>query len=85
MIKEISEKQNITLAVPKALLRKAKVIAAERQTSLSALLTQLLSELVKQEDEYEQARQRSFALMEQGFNLGTYGKISWSRDELYER
>ena len=85
MITEVAEKQNITLAIPKSLLRKAKVIAAERQTSLSALLTQLLSELVKQEDEYEQARQRSFAMMEQGFNLGTYGQISWSRDELHER
>ena len=82
---ELTEKQNVTLAIPKALLRKAKVVAAERQTSLSALLTQLLIDLVKQEDEYEQARQRSLALLERGFELGTYGKITWSRDELHER
>lgn len=82
---EISEKQNVTLAIPKSLLRKAKVVAAERQTSLSALLTQLLATLVEQEDQYEQARQRSLALLEQGFELGTQGKITWSRDELHER
>lgn len=82
---EISEKQNVTLAIPKSLLRKAKVVAAERQTSLSALLTQLLATLVEQEDQYEQARQRSLALLEQGFELGTQGKIPWSRDELHER
>jgi DNA polymerase IIIc chi subunit len=82
---ELTEKQNITLAIPKSLLRKAKVVAAERQTSLSALLTQLLIDLVKQEDQYEQARQRSLALLEQGFHLGTQGKITWSRDELHER
>jgi len=82
---ELTEKQNVTLAIPKALLRKAKVVAAERQTSLSALLTQLLIDLVRQEDEYEQARQRSLALLERGFELGTYGKITWSRDELHER
>lgn len=82
---ELTEKQNVTLAIPKTLLRKAKVVAAERQTSLSALLTQLLIDLVRQEDEYEQARQRSLALLERGFELGTYGKITWSRDELHER
>jgi hypothetical protein len=33
------EKQNVTIAVPRALLREAKAVAAKRETSISALLT----------------------------------------------
>jgi hypothetical protein len=39
------EKQNVTLALPKETLRKAKAIAAQRNSSLSALLTQALNEI----------------------------------------
>jgi hypothetical protein len=77
--------QNVTLALPKDILRKAKILAVQRNTSLSGLLTQTLVEIVSRQDEYDQARQRSLAVLKSGFDLGTQGKISWKREELHER
>jgi hypothetical protein len=79
------EKQNVTLALPKELLRKAKRVAPDRQLSLSGMMTQLLSDAVKQAEDYEQARTRSLERMRQGFDLGTQGEIPWRREDLYER
>ena len=77
--------QNVTLSIPKDILRKAKILAVQRNTSLSALLTQTLTELVTHQEAYEQARQHSLALMERGLELGTYGTTGWKRDDLHER
>ncbi|MCA9942136.1 MAG: hypothetical protein KC449_01580 [Anaerolineales bacterium] len=79
------ERQNVTLSLPKETLRKAKVLAAERQTSLSALLTQALEEIVARSDLYEIARQRQLILMEKGFDFNLNETVSWTRDELHER
>ncbi len=77
--------QNVTLSLPKQVLRRAKLIAVERNSSLSALLTQLIIEMVEQDDAYERARRRHQALLEEGFDLGTGGNVTWTRDELHER
>lgn len=77
--------QNVTLAIPKDILRKAKILAVQKNTSLSGLLTQTLADLVANQDAYDQARQRNLTLLKTGFNLGTHGQIAWKRDELHER
>ncbi len=79
------ETQNITLALPKDLLRKIKVIAAQRGTSVSALMRASLEELASREDSYAAARERHLAWLEHGADLGTGGKITWTRDDLHER
>ena len=79
------ESQNITLVVPKALLRKVKHLAIERETSISGLLVQTLEEIVRHNDEYAQARERALHRLKNPFNLGLTGKITWTRDELHER
>ncbi|HHY58293.1 MAG TPA: hypothetical protein GYA08_22975 [Chloroflexi bacterium] len=38
--------QNVTLAIPKDVLHKARKIAVDRQTSLSSMMTQALLDLV---------------------------------------
>lgn len=81
----MESKQNVTLAIPKDILRKAKVLAVQKNTSLSGLLTQALTDLVIHQEEYEQARQRSLSLLKSGFDLGTQGQITWNRDDLHER
>lgn len=73
------------MSLPEEVLREAKVVAARRGTSVSALLAGALSELVERESGYAAARERSLAAMERGRDLGTQGEISWSRDELHER
>jgi DNA-binding transcriptional MocR family regulator len=79
------ETQNITLAVPKALLRRIKILAAQRNTSVSALLIGMLQELVSTEDAYAKARRRHRAFLERRSNLGTEGHCAWSREQIHER
>lgn len=78
-------KQNVTLAIPAETIRRLKVLAAERNSSISRMLTEQLDELLDRETGYERARRRSLATLERGYDLGTGGKITWTRDELHER
>lgn len=77
--------QNVTLSIPKDILHKAKILAVNKNTSLSGLLTQALTDLVAHQEAYEQARQRNLTLLKNGFNLGTQGHITLKREELHER
>lgn len=77
--------QNVTLAIPKDILRKAKILAVQRNTSLSGLLTQTLTELVSRQENYEQARQRNLELLRRGLDLGSQGTPSWTREDIHER
>ena len=79
------ETQNVTLSIPKDILRKAKMIAIQRKTSLSGLLTQTLEDIVSHEESYQMARKRHLATLQKGFNFGTNGTVSWSREDLHER
>lgn len=79
------ETQNVTLVIPKDILREVKVIAARRGTSMSGLMVQTLIDLIRQQDAYEAAMRRHLAILEHGFDLGTGGNITWSREELHER
>lgn len=79
------ETQNITLAIPKDVLHKARRLAVERHTSLSSMVTQIIVDMVDQEGAYAAARDRQLAILEQGLNLGTQGAAAWTREELHER
>ncbi|MEK6573728.1 MAG: DUF6364 family protein [Chloroflexota bacterium] len=79
------ETQNITLTLPKQVLRKVKTIAVQRRTSVSRLLTEMLEELVSKESGYRRAQSRHQAWLANGADLGTRGQIRWTRDELHER
>jgi hypothetical protein len=76
-------KTNITLKLDAALLREVKILAAEQGTSISALLTDRLEQIVRERNDYDQARRRALARLREGLNL------NWtpprSRDELHER
>lgn len=77
--------QNVTLSLPKELLQQAKLVAVQRQISLSGLLTRLIENLVKSEQRYERSRRRHMALLVEGYDLGTRGQARASREELHER
>jgi hypothetical protein len=76
-------KQNITISISRRLLKKAKILAAERETSVSGLLAHQIEVLVSNEEAYQRAAQQALALMDQGFHMG--GVIRATRDELHER
>jgi len=81
----VATTRNITLALPEGLLRKTKVLAAERQTSVSRLLTDVLEALVAREEGYEQAKSGSLSRLDRAHDLGTEGRVRWSREELHGR
>ncbi len=76
-------KQNITIALEKPLLRRARAIAAQRDASVSALLAQELPEIANREDEYEQAGRRALARLATPFHLGGKGRAR--RETLHDR
>lgn len=79
------EKQNITLALPKDVMRRVKVMAAEKGISVSAMMERLLQDHLARFEGYDQARQRQAAALTDGFDLGTGGERTWTREELHER
>jgi hypothetical protein len=61
------------------------MVAAKEDTSMSALLAATLSQLADHEEGYAEARDAMLADLAEGYDLGTQGKIAWSRDSLHER
>lgn len=76
-------KQNITLSLDREIIRKGKVIAAKKDLSVSKMIGELLRELVENDDQYKAEKKVALKTLEEGLCLG--GKISWKREELYER
>ncbi|MCL4475423.1 MAG: DUF6364 family protein [Nitrospirae bacterium] len=79
------ERQNVTLSLSKSLLKRAKELAAREDKSLSALLKESLEEKIRSSTGYKEAMERHLKILEKGFNLGTKGHISVTREELHER
>ncbi len=76
-------KQNITLSIEKELLKKAKILAAKKETSITKLLTEQLTKMISEDDQYESAKKRALVILKKGFHLG--GHIPAKREELHER
>jgi hypothetical protein len=76
-------KTNVTLKIEADLLREARVLAAEEGSSISALLTAKLEQLVRERRGYQQARRRAMARLQKGLDLRWTPPAS--RDELHER
>lgn len=80
-----TRKTNITLKLDAGLLRRVKVLAAQKGTSVSAMLTTQLEEVLTKtkDDAYEEAMKRAIELMKQSTGYG-WQKPN-SREELHER
>lgn len=76
-------RQNITLSIDREILRRARLIAAERSTSVSGLLTEELERLVLDRDRHELAKREAIAELRRGYDLG--GGPLPSRDAVYQR
>jgi len=79
----MSSRRNVTLALDENTLREARVLAAERGISVSALLRRELAGLVERARGYRRARQSALLRLRRGQSLGG-GKLP-SRDELHDR
>ena len=75
--------RNITLSLDEDVIQKARVLAARRKRSVSALLREELTRLVAEDDAYEAAKRVALSRLEQGSHLG--GGPLPTRDELHDR
>lgn len=77
------DRQNVTVSLSRQVLRKAKILAARRETSISGLVAQEIESLVGEDEAYERAERQATELLDRGFHMG--GLVRASRDELHER
>lgn len=75
--------RNITLTLDDEVLRSARVAAARRGISLSALLREQLSRIAEQDQQYEAARTAALDWMKRGACLEADARPT--RDELHDR
>jgi metal-responsive CopG/Arc/MetJ family transcriptional regulator len=75
--------KNVTIALDESLLREARRIAAERSTTLNAMIREYLQELAERESQAVRARHRIVELCRE--SRAEIGPRTWTRDELHER
>ncbi len=75
--------KNITLSVPEETLREVRKIAAERETTVNALVREYFTSLASQHDRARTARARLRALSDA--SKGRMGRKTWTRANLHER
>lgn len=75
-------KANLTLQLDVDVIRRARIMAAKRGTSVSALVARELDGLVEQDARYEEAWRRAEELMR---GATPRGGRSWRREELHDR
>ena len=63
-------KVKITLRLEAALLREARILAAQEGTSISAMLTARLEQIVRERKSYDRSRRRALARLRKGMRLG---------------
>ena len=75
--------RNITLSVDDDVLAAVRRHAADRNSSVNALVREYLTNLAAHEDRAKRARARLRQLS--GQSQGRLGKKTWTREELHER
>ena len=78
------ETQNVTFAVPKKILHELKLRATEQNISLTRYVISLMEKDISSQKEYEKAMRRNLERFGK-YDLGTNGKIPWTREGLHER
>lgn len=75
-------KQNLTLSLEKDVIKKAKLLAAHHDTSVTALISGYIEKMATEDDVYQAAKVRALKAMKEGI---PYASKRVSRDELHER
>jgi hypothetical protein len=75
--------KNITVSVDEETYRRARIVAAERDTSVSGLVKEFLNGIESKEARFERLLQKERALRESITDFDAQDRLS--RDELHER
>jgi hypothetical protein len=76
-------KRNLTVQLDEETVRRAKVLAARRSTSVSRLIAHELERLVDEDEDYRRARDAALEQLAQPFHLGG-GRLP-DRESLHDR
>jgi predicted transcriptional regulator len=79
----VANKQNLTVSLDADTIRKAKILAAGRNTSVTKLLTGYVEEMIAEEERYDAAKRAALSNLDKGFHLG--GEIRTTREDWHER
>ena len=79
------EKQNLTLSLPKDLIRRAKVQAAKESMSLNRYTMEAVEEKLRKSSGYAKAKKRHMKILSTGMDLGTGGQLEIDRERMHER
>jgi len=79
----MASNQNLTVSLEKSVIRSARVLAAERNTSISKLVAEYIVAMVSDDAHYKLAKSKALAHLETGLRLG--GEGSADRDTLYRQ
>ena len=75
-------KANLTIQLDTEVIRRARLVAANRGMSVSAIVARVLTELADRDALYEEGRARAEELLAQATPRG--GR-TWRREDLHER
>jgi hypothetical protein len=78
----VMAKRNLTIQLDDVVIRHARVVAAHRGLSLSALVAQQLTQLAEADERYERARAVALDVLADATGGGG---PSWRREELYDQ
>jgi len=85
MLDGVKKYQNVTLSLPKAMLRRFRVYAAARNRPMTSVMTEAIQTLLDNEERTEKAKRRFLERIRNAPDLGTRGVITWTGDEIHER
>ena len=74
----------MTLRLPVDALRRFRVFAAKRETSMSDLMLRAINEMVSNDDDSRERARRMVDHMRNAPPAKNRGKITWTREELYD-
>lgn len=77
-------KKNITISLDENLAKEARIMAAERETSVSQLLAEQLRSLVESRRKLLRAKNDFLRLVKKEYKLN-YSSRSFSRDGIHDR
>jgi len=75
--------KNLTVSLPDEVYRLARVKAAERDTSVSALVREFLTQLAQEESDFERRRRLQSEILAEISNFSAGDRLT--RDEVHDR
>jgi hypothetical protein len=77
--------KNVTLSLPEPLLRRFRVFAAERNQSMTSVMAEAIQRMIDADAESERSKRRFLERLQNPPGRTLHGKITWTREELYDR